>query len=100
LAILYKLYGCGVPGRREGWRTAIKVGVGRTPRGKVGLVVALLGLNLGIISESTYSVLLAMVGMTTLLAAPAIRYLFRRDPGEPIVATTASPEAAVGKVAG
>jgi len=98
LAILSKLIGCGLPVLREGWRTAIKVGVGMTPRGEVGLVVALLGLNLGIISESTYAVLLAMVGMTTLLAAPAIRFLFRREPGEPIVAS--QPEAAVGKVAG
>lgn len=98
LAILSKLVGCGLPMLREGWRTALKVGVGMTPRGEVGLIVALLGLNMGIISESTYAVLMAMVAVTTVLAAPAIRFLFGMYPGEPIVRDTTGP--AMGEVAG
>ena len=85
LAVLSKLLGCGLPMLREGWRTALKVGVGMTPRGEVGLIVALLGLNLGIISESTYAVLMGMIAVTTVLAAPAIKFLFRMKPGEPVV---------------
>jgi Kef-type K+ transport system membrane component KefB len=97
LAILSKLVGCGLPMLREGWRTALKVGVGMTPRGEVGLVVALIGLNLGMITESTYAVLMAMVGVTTVLSAPAIRFLFKHDPGE---VPRMPAEVAVGKVAG
>lgn len=101
LAILSKLLGCGVPVLREGWRIALKVGVGMTPRGEVGFIVALLGLNMGIISESMYAVLMAMIAITTVLAAPAIRILFRSDPGDPEHPEIVEPaRAAIGKVAG
>src|SRR5207253_7103077 len=46
LAIISKLVGCGLPVLREGWDTALKVGIGMTPRGEVGLIVALLGLQM------------------------------------------------------
>src|SRR5213082_856286 len=42
LAIVSKLVGCGLPVLREGRHTALKVGVGMTPRGEVGLIIALL----------------------------------------------------------
>jgi len=81
LAIFSKLVGCGLPVLREGWRTALKVGVGMTPRGEVGLIVALVGLNSNMISESAYGVVIAMTAITTIVAPVALRMLFRRETG-------------------
>ena len=81
LAIFSKLVGCGLPVLREGWRTALKVGVGMTPRGEVGLIVALVGLNSNMISESAYGVVIAMTAVTTIVAPLGLRMLFRRDAG-------------------
>lgn len=79
LAIAAKLLGCGLPLLKEGWPTALKVGVGMTPRGEVALIVALIGMQLNMISQRGYAIALFMTAATTLAAPPALRYLFRRD---------------------
>jgi Na+:H+ antiporter len=79
LAIVSKLVGCGLPVLRSGWKTAAKVGVGMVPRGEVGLVVALVGLQMNIVSESAYAVVVFMTGITTLVAPPIMKVLFRED---------------------
>src|SRR5262249_4565467 len=48
LAFISKLVGCGLPVINLGWRTAAKVGFGMVPRGEVGLIVALAGLQAGV----------------------------------------------------
>jgi Kef-type K+ transport system membrane component KefB len=92
LAILSKVIGCGLPMLREGWLTALKVGVGMTPRGEVGLIVALIGLNAKMISESSYAVVLIMVAVTTILAPPILRILFNKVPGFVATETAAAAE--------
>jgi Kef-type K+ transport system membrane component KefB len=79
LAIISKLIGCGLPTLREGWRTALKVGVGMMPRGEVGLIVALVGLRSGIVSENSYAIVMIMTAVTTVLAPPLLRMLFRQE---------------------
>jgi Kef-type K+ transport system membrane component KefB len=79
LAILSKLIGCGLPAVKEGWRTALKVGVGMMPRGEVGLIVALVGLRSGIVSEDSYAIVMIMTAVTTVLAPPILRMLFRQE---------------------
>jgi Kef-type K+ transport system membrane component KefB len=79
LAILSKLVGCGLPVLRSGWKTAAKVGVGMVPRGEVGLIVALVGLQMNIVSESAYALVIFMTGITTLVAPPIMKVLFRKD---------------------
>jgi Kef-type K+ transport system membrane component KefB len=76
LAIVSKLAGCGLPMLREGWRSALQVGVGMMPRGEVALIVALVGLQSQIVSQSTYAIVVFMTAVTTLVAPPALRYLF------------------------
>jgi Kef-type K+ transport system membrane component KefB len=77
LAIISKVLGCGLPLLPEGWRTALKVGVGMTPRGEVGLIVALIGLNAKMITEEYYAIVIIMIAVTTLVAPPLLRMLFR-----------------------
>lgn len=79
LAFLSKLIGCGLPVLGSGWKTALKVGMGMTPRGEVGLIVALVGLQMNIISESAYALVIFMTGATTLVAPPLMRLVFRED---------------------
>lgn len=83
LAIVSKVIGCGVPLIREGWPTVFRVGIGMMPRGEVALIVALVGLQTGILSQSTYGIVVIMTVVTTLLAPPILRFLFRNDISHP-----------------
>lgn len=79
LAFLSKLVGCGLPVFHSGWKTALKVGIGMTPRGEVGLIVALVGLQMNVLSQSAYALVVFMTAATTLVAPPLLRLLFRED---------------------
>ena len=79
LAMVSKVVGCGLPVLREGWDTAAKVGVGMMPRGEVGLIVALVGLQMNMVSQSAYAIVIFMTAVTTLLAPPLLRILFRQE---------------------
>jgi Kef-type K+ transport system membrane component KefB len=79
LAIAAKMAGCGLPALGLGRKDALRVGVGMTPRGEVGLIVAAVGMSLHTISQEAYGVVLFMTAVTTLLAPPWLRYLFRKQ---------------------
>ncbi len=79
LAFLSKLIGCGLPVLRSGWKTALKVGIGMVPRGEVGLIVALVGLQMNVVSPSAYALVVFMTGATTLISMPIMKLLFRED---------------------
>lgn len=79
LAIVSKLIGCGLPMLGHGWRQVLQVGTGMMPRGEVALIVALAGLQSGIVSQSTYAIVVLMTAVTTMLAPPLLRVLFRRE---------------------
>jgi Kef-type K+ transport system membrane component KefB len=79
LAVVSKVAGCGLPLLGEGWNTVLSVGVGMMPRGEVALIVALVGLNSQIVSQSTYAVVVFMTAVTTVLAPPLLRILFRNE---------------------
>ena len=90
LAIISKVLGCGLPLLREGWRSALQVGVGMMPRGEVALIVALVGSQMKIITASAYSIVIFMTFVTTLLSPPLLRVLFRgvqADDGAPATDT-------------
>jgi Kef-type K+ transport system membrane component KefB len=79
LAIISKVIGCGLPLLNQGWKMVLRVGIGMMPRGEVALIVALVGLQSGIVSQSTYAIVVLMTAVTTILAPPALRYLFRKE---------------------
>ena len=79
LAIVSKVVGCGLPLWRDGWVSALQVGVGMMPRGEVALIVALVGLQSEIVLPSTYAIVVFMTAVTTILAPPVLRYLFRGE---------------------
>ena len=77
LAIISKVLGCGLPMLLDGIKSATKVAVGMLPRGEVALIVALIGLQTKAISQKGYAVVIFMTAVTTLIAPPMLRYLFR-----------------------
>ena len=79
LAIVSKVIGCGLPLIGEGWPTVFRVGIGMMPRGEVALIVALVGVQSGNLSQPAYGIVVLMTVATTILAAPILRYLFRRE---------------------
>ena len=86
LALISKIIGCGLPMLKDGWRNAVKVGVGMTPRGEVALIIALIGLQMNMVSQRAYAIVIFMTGVTTLVSPPLLRYLFRHDmPEHPVL---------------
>jgi len=69
VAILTKLVGCSIGAATRGERTAMIVGAGMVPRGEVGIVVAMIGLSMGTIGLSTYSIII-LVSIATTIYAP------------------------------
>jgi Kef-type K+ transport system membrane component KefB len=54
------------------------VGVGMVPRGEVGLIFAGAGLGAGVIAEDLYSALVVVVMLTTFVAPPWLKALYRQ----------------------
>jgi len=79
LAIISKMIGCGLPMIGGGWRQVLQVGTGMMPRGEVALIVALVGLESHIVTDSTYAIVVLMTAVTTILAPPLLRLLYRRE---------------------
>lgn len=79
LAVISKLVGCGLPVLKTGWKHALKVGVGMVPRGEVGLIVALVGLQMTAITEQAYALVIFMTAFTTLIAPPWLKVLFSKE---------------------
>ena len=77
-AILGKLIGCGLGAWGLGWKEASVVGVGMVPRGEVGMIVASIGLGMGVISTDLYSIVIFMVIATTILTPPVLAAMISR----------------------
>jgi Kef-type K+ transport system membrane component KefB len=58
------------------------IGWGMVPRGEVGLIFAMVGKQLGVMSEAMFSVIVIMVILTTLLTPPILTVLLRRQPAK------------------
>jgi len=84
-ALLSKLLGGGIGARLGGFsnRDALRLGVGMTSRGEVGLIVASVGLGAGLIGEDVFVSVVLMVLATTLLTPIMLRVLYPKTVGRP-----------------
>jgi Kef-type K+ transport system membrane component KefB len=82
VAVAGKVLGGVLGARSLGARRALTVGVGMMPRGEVGILVASLGLSLGVVGDDLYGAVIAMSVVTTALAPPLLALLTRDVPGE------------------
>ena len=82
VAIVTKVIGCGIPAYLCGMsvKDTLIVGFGMAPRGEVAMIVALIGLQEGVIDQSVYVTLVLMALLTTLITPLVYRnWLFRGD---------------------
>jgi Na+:H+ antiporter len=82
IAIVTKVGGGYLGALELGRLSALTIGVGMVPRGEVGLIVASLGLGLGLDRE-LFGVVIAMTVVTTLITPPLLTPLMRRTTDPP-----------------
>jgi Kef-type K+ transport system membrane component KefB len=90
-----KIIGCGAGALLDGLRgrRAALVGLGMIPRGEVSLVIATLGFQAGVLSETGYALGVLAVLITALVTPPALKILVQGG------VTTARSEALVSETA-
>ncbi len=79
VAFLTKIIGCYI-GARIGHMThknSLTVGIGMTPRGEVAMIVALIGLNLGVINQDLYVSIILMSLLTTIFVPTVLRHYMK-----------------------
>ncbi len=76
-ALVSKFIGCGLGAWPLGRTDAIRIGVGMVPRGEVGMVVAQIGLAMGVIEQNIYGVVVFMAAATTIVAPPLLKLAYR-----------------------
>ncbi|HSJ33535.1 MAG TPA: cation:proton antiporter, partial [Acidimicrobiia bacterium] len=80
LAVGSKILGTIISGRMAGVdsREAVALGSGLSPLGVMGVVVAIIGLNVGVIDEAAYTILLLAAVITSLTAPIMLKWAIGR----------------------
>jgi Na+:H+ antiporter len=75
VALVTKAAGCGIAAWAQGMSpvASLAVGWGMTPRGEVGLIVALTALTTGIISDTLFSVIVLVIIVVSVVPAPLFK---------------------------
>ena len=92
LAFVGKFVGSGAAALKLGRKGASIVGTGMAPRGEVGIIVASLGLGLGVIGQELYGVVVAMSLLTSIIAPPLLAFLYGLPDGPPNAGRTSREE--------
>jgi Kef-type K+ transport system membrane component KefB/nucleotide-binding universal stress UspA family protein len=87
IAIVAKLVGCtgGALLCKFRLREALAIGVGMNARGGMGIIVALLGLSLGVLTREMYAIIIIVAIVTSLMTPPLLSWLLagiERRPSE------------------
>ncbi len=85
VAVGAKIIGCGAGARLSGFtaREALRVGAGMVSRGEVDLIIALIGVQYGIIHAPTYAALILTILASTLVTPLLLRATFPHLPPAP-----------------
>jgi Kef-type K+ transport system membrane component KefB len=80
VAVAGKLGGAGLAARATGmsWRAALAFGALMNTRGLMELVILNIGLDIGAISPSLFSIMVLMAIVTTLMASPMFELVYGR----------------------
>jgi Kef-type K+ transport system membrane component KefB/mannitol/fructose-specific phosphotransferase system IIA component (Ntr-type) len=73
-AIFAKVFGCGGPALLLGLNVkgALRIGVGMVPRGEVALIIAGIGLTMGILDNQLFSIVILLTLISTIVAPPLL----------------------------
>jgi Kef-type K+ transport system membrane component KefB len=77
---------------------ALAVGVGLNARGAMELVIAAIGLSIGVLNEATYAIIVLIAVLTTVMAAPLLKFCVGR--AGPEASATRAPQAQVASEVG
>lgn len=82
-AVASKVIGCGAGAVAGGMsrRNALQVGISMVSRGEVALVIAGAGLAAGLLDAGSFSILIFVTLLTTLITPPLLRMSFSSRPG-------------------
>ena len=75
--ILGTYLGARVLAGRDHW-TSLSFGAGLNARGAMEIIIASIGLSLGILGQDMFSIIVLMAMVTSLMAPPALRWVLRR----------------------
>lgn len=75
--VLGTYLGARLIGRRDHW-TALAYGAGLNARGAMEIIMATIGLQLGILGQDMYSIIVVMAMTTSLMAPSALRFVLKR----------------------
>jgi Kef-type K+ transport system membrane component KefB/nucleotide-binding universal stress UspA family protein len=80
VAVAAKVAGTVISGRMAGVdsREAVALGAGLSPLGVMGVVVAIIGLNVGAIDETAYTILILAAVVTSLMAPAMLKWAVAR----------------------
>ncbi|MEM3167653.1 MAG: cation:proton antiporter, partial [Candidatus Anstonellales archaeon] len=75
IAIITKIAGCTIPSLMLGLKgiDSLLVGIGMSPRGEIALIIALMGLSAGILTQKEYTIIASMSFLTAFLTPPIIK---------------------------
>src|SRR5216117_2379233 len=84
IAVITKVVGCSLPARlaRMTAHEAVAIGWGMTPRGEVGLIVAVTALTAGVIGDALFSVIVFVLILVTILPTPLFKRALRAEDQE------------------
>ncbi|MDQ7850852.1 MAG: cation:proton antiporter [Armatimonadota bacterium] len=81
-AVAGKVIGCGAGARLAGFTgpEALRIGVGMISRGEVGLIIAAIGLQTGLLADRGFAIMVITVLATTVITPPLLRAVFAAVP--------------------
>ena len=82
IAIMGKFVGAALGGRLSalsGWES-LSLGAGMNARGAIEIIVATIGLSLGVLTQEMYTIVLLVAIVTSLMAPPILRYTLQHIP--------------------
>ena len=74
-----KIIGCGIGGLlgKLKWREALAVAIGMNARGGMEILVALIGLSLGVLNAEMYTVIILVAVVTSVITPPLLKWAIR-----------------------
>jgi Kef-type K+ transport system membrane component KefB len=84
MGFLGKVIGCGVGARLSGFdgKKALQIGIGMVPRAEVAIIIANLGIKMGIIGQHELAAVILMVLVTTLITPSLLKWAFDEGSGK------------------
>ena len=81
VAVIGKIVGCGFAAKMSGFsnKNAMQIGIGMIARAEVALIIANQGMKSGIIGNETFTSIVLLVVISTIITPPLLKMLFKGE---------------------